>query len=112
MLTGVERLNRAIGIVERVGPHPGRGHLVGAVAVVGGRAGRRRGEAVGRALVGALGHLAARRRSPGAAVGNAAGLPLVAARGAADHPAVFVFFFNDTATPEIYTLSLHDALPI
>src|SRR5438552_10206462 len=24
----------------------------------------------------------------------------------------FVFFFNDTATPEIYTLSLHDALPI
>src|SRR4029077_21037813 len=26
-------------------------------------------------------------------------------------PAVLVFF-NDTATPEIYTLSLHDALPI
>ena len=25
--------------------------------------------------------------------------------------AVF-FFFNDTATTEIYTLSLHDALPI
>src|SRR3712207_9375157 len=25
---------------------------------------------------------------------------------------VSVFFFNDTATPEIYTLSLHDALPI
>src|SRR5438876_9724224 len=25
---------------------------------------------------------------------------------------VFVFFFNDTAPPEIYTLSLHDALPI
>src|SRR5437762_8250117 len=25
---------------------------------------------------------------------------------------LFVFFFNDTATPEIYTLSLHDALPI
>src|SRR5438270_8619136 len=23
-----------------------------------------------------------------------------------------IFFFNDTATPEIYTLSLHDALPI
>src|SRR5690349_24843313 len=22
------------------------------------------------------------------------------------------FFFNDTATPELYTLSLHDALPI
>src|SRR5476649_3061900 len=25
---------------------------------------------------------------------------------------VYVFFFNDTATTEIYTLSLHDALPI
>src|SRR5260370_296254 len=25
---------------------------------------------------------------------------------------VFRFFFNDTATTEIYTLSLHDALPI
>src|SRR2546430_9998077 len=24
----------------------------------------------------------------------------------------FFFFFNDTATPEIYTLPLHDALPI
>src|SRR5271167_2700194 len=28
---------------------------------------------------------------------------------AADH---IIFFFNDTATTEIYTLSLHDALPI
>src|SRR2546422_11402800 len=27
-------------------------------------------------------------------------------------PRVFLFFFNDTATTEIYTLSLHDALPI
>ena len=27
-------------------------------------------------------------------------------------PFVFFFFFNDTATTEIYTLSLHDALPI
>src|SRR5882724_2232255 len=26
--------------------------------------------------------------------------------------ALSIFFFNDTATPEIYTLSLHDALPI
>ena len=25
---------------------------------------------------------------------------------------VWFFFFNDTATTEIYTLSLHDALPI
>src|SRR5919112_1486425 len=30
------------------------------------------------------------------------------------HAQIFysVFFFNDTATTEIYTLSLHDALPI
>src|SRR6266542_7048698 len=27
-------------------------------------------------------------------------------------PAAMFFFFNDTATTEIYTLSLHDALPI
>src|SRR5258708_18298905 len=27
-------------------------------------------------------------------------------------PHDFFFFFNDTATTEIYTLSLHDALPI
>src|SRR2546429_1348274 len=31
-----------------------------------------------------------------------------------DHPTLYLlfFFFNDTATTEIYTLSLHDALPI
>src|SRR6266508_6857133 len=28
------------------------------------------------------------------------------------HHTFFFFFFNDTATTEIYTLSLHDALPI
>src|SRR2546430_9271299 len=28
------------------------------------------------------------------------------------HVLFFFFFFNDTATTEIYTLSLHDALPI
>src|SRR5258705_8893940 len=28
------------------------------------------------------------------------------------YPLLFLFFFNDTATTEIYTLSLHDALPI
>src|SRR5256886_8291925 len=27
-------------------------------------------------------------------------------------PSFYIFFFNDTATTEIYTLSLHDALPI
>src|SRR2546430_5576307 len=29
-----------------------------------------------------------------------------------DRRMCFFFFFNDTATTEIYTLSLHDALPI
>src|SRR3712207_7425976 len=29
-----------------------------------------------------------------------------------DYRNIFFFFFNDTATTEIYTLSLHDALPI
>src|SRR2546430_15468630 len=29
-----------------------------------------------------------------------------------DPPCPIFFFFNDTATTEIYTLSLHDALPI
>src|SRR2546430_16189613 len=29
-----------------------------------------------------------------------------------DRGSLFFFFFNDTATTEIYTLSLHDALPI
>src|SRR2546429_5288873 len=28
------------------------------------------------------------------------------------HSMLHLFFFNDTATTEIYTLSLHDALPI
>src|SRR6202051_5375077 len=28
------------------------------------------------------------------------------------HSSIVFFFFNDTATTEIYTLSLHDALPI
>src|ERR1022692_2211636 len=30
----------------------------------------------------------------------------------APHCVLYFFFFNDTATTEIYTLSLHDALPI
>ena len=29
-----------------------------------------------------------------------------------DDSQIVCFFFNDTATTEIYTLSLHDALPI
>src|SRR5438552_8575663 len=32
--------------------------------------------------------------------------------GGAGHDFSLSFFFNDTATTEIYTLSLHDALPI
>src|SRR6476619_6952270 len=36
----------------------------------------------------------------------------VFAAGAVDFRVILFFFFNDTATTEIYTLSLHDALPI
>src|SRR2546426_10653460 len=36
----------------------------------------------------------------------------VCRRGAAVACVLCFFFFNDTATTEIYTLSLHDALPI
>src|SRR3954465_16089219 len=35
-----------------------------------------------------------------------------ASRPHSSRPSVCLFFFNDTATTEIYTLSLHDALPI
>src|SRR3954465_10642779 len=43
------------------------------------------------------------------------GAGAVPRRGVADGAGVrdpLLFFFNDTATTEIYTLSLHDALPI
>ena len=33
-------------------------------------------------------------------------------KGEKEDKIVSLFFFNDTATTEIYTLSLHDALPI
>src|SRR3954449_9313166 len=48
---------------------------------------------------------------------RAARPPRLLLLSASDRPALVVgrlrcFFFNDPATPEIYTLSLHDALPI
>src|SRR5256885_17268036 len=36
----------------------------------------------------------------------------LSATAASSFSCSFFFFFNDTATTEIYTLSLHDALPI
>src|SRR5256885_4120527 len=40
-------------------------------------------------------------------------MPLTFMSNPSDSPLFFFFFFfNDTATTEIYTLSLHDALPI
>src|SRR6267378_2291989 len=44
------------------------------------------------------------RAQPGDAQGSHWGTSVMISRG--------FFFFNDTATTEIYTLSLHDALPI
>src|SRR5258708_21784168 len=37
---------------------------------------------------------------------------IAAPRSCSPSHSSFFFFFNDTATTEIYTLSLHDALPI
>src|ERR1039458_5582483 len=64
----------------------------------------------------------ARRRTipaaPGGACrhddGDGAGGPVIFRRQLIPHAAFNFpfFFFNDTATTEIYTLSLHDALPI
>src|SRR5579862_6881877 len=48
---------------------------------------------------------------PGLSVWSAAGLGTVMLLAIGFHLRFF-FFFNDTATTEIYTLSLHDALPI
>src|SRR2546425_632712 len=58
-----------------------------------------------------------RGRSPGGKTGGAVTKTLGRGEETAGHPspAFFLFrlfFFNDTATTEIYTLSLHDALPI
>src|SRR5205809_1141947 len=40
------------------------------------------------------------------------GEPANSGKRLASHDIVRIFFFNDPAPPEIYTLSLHDALPI
>src|SRR4029434_3422847 len=58
-----------------------------------------------------------RRRSPQllprvSTTRNAHTNTLHALKGPAADPRTPLFFFNDTATTEIYTLSLHDALPI
>src|SRR5687767_2851143 len=54
------------------------------------------------------------REPPSEPTGEADGLDqrLLVVAAAAAVVAPFDFFFNDTATTEIYTLSLHDALPI
>src|SRR5438876_9167372 len=36
---------------------------------------------------------------------------IVGARAPCSSKSLFIFFFNNSATPQIYTLSLHDALP-
>src|ERR1039458_9789146 len=43
---------------------------------------------------------------------QSAGRGSIGLRGERTASGAGVFFFNDTATTEIYTLSLHDALPI
>src|ERR1035437_8631668 len=51
--------------------------------------------------------------APHCTVSEDAARPPSSSRGAAARgPVLLFFFFNDTATPEISPLSLHDALPI
>src|SRR2546425_1246778 len=56
----------------------------------------------------------ARRAAPGGCHPRAARRDRESTRLNSNHQLISysVFFFNDTATTEIYTLSLHDALPI
>src|SRR6266542_2908716 len=68
---------------------------------------RHRGRARIRLVTGE-GRQAARGDQPRRPLRFGAALSGRSARGVYDS----VFFFNDTATTEIYTLSLHDALPI
>src|SRR5256885_1029981 len=115
-VAGVERLNRAVGIVERVGPHARCGHRVAAVAVVAGGPGGDRREGELRSADVGTPDPAARGRPPWPAIVDAAGLGDAAARGAGNDRgvvgAVVVFFLMEPAPPEFYPLPLHDPLPI
>src|SRR3712207_93344 len=110
----------------RRAPLPRRGRRLGAGREPALHEGERR--LLGRAAVGALeGRLAARRRAPPHRVQDRKSTRLNSSHANISY-AVFClkkkkthgphadvtlyFFFNDTATTEIYTLSLHDALPI
>ena len=84
-IEAVERLHRRIGVVEGVGPHPGRRHLEGAEAVVAGGAGRDRASRHRRIVdVGRCIEIAGVGRRAGRAVGDAAGLGHVAGGIAGD----------------------------
>src|ERR1022692_2508277 len=61
----------------------------------------------GGARVGPCGHSFTQKRRP-----RATRHWLSRANSGRAGPSAPLFFFNDTATTEIYTLSLHDALPI
>src|SRR4051795_10005161 len=56
--------------------------------------------------------LSASEGVPRCTIGLVDAPPVLAVRAAVSVPYFLFFFFNDTATTEIYTLSLHDALPI
>ena len=80
----VERLHRGVGVVERVGPHPGRRHRVGAEAVGDGVAGRYRLPGV-VGIVDVVGiEIAGVGRRAGRAVVDAASLDHVAGDVAGD----------------------------
>src|SRR2546422_436507 len=98
------RARRAV-VTGLVGEGVGGG-LAAVVAVAEGAVGAERHASVGRVA------------ELGCCEGVALGVGVVrqdAGGGAVEHgdrAALGLFFFNDTATTEIYTLSLHDALPI
>ena len=61
-VAGIERLHRAVGVVERVDPHAGRRHREGAVAAIARRWRADRREGVGRIVDVGIGQRAGRRR--------------------------------------------------
>ena len=64
----IERLHRAVGVVERVGPHASRRHREGAVAARARRRRANRREGVGRIVDVGVGERAGRGRRAGAAL--------------------------------------------
>src|SRR2546423_517920 len=115
-LAGTEMLDRGQAVVGRIGPRAVGREREGAEAIAAGRAGLHReiglaGIDVGRAEEPTAGHQALAYLEGRLLLARAHAADRRHIVGAVDGDGDF-FFFNDTATTEIYALSLHDALPI